>query len=211
MPLNDEKQYQYIGRILSDLSRQSEKYWRKKETLNKKKFASKFQINYYTSMNERKPIKEAAIKALFKDNAERRKLSFNYLYLPPLEDNLEFVPILSLECNLTNPTSISMRIEMVGFDEDKNTIGFGLRFESPGSKSNHKYWHIQIITKHNEQKLMCPPWLPQTEPCIPVKVKEPIEFILYLLICFYGFNAIHLIKNMHLGTQFTDPVQNFFI
>lgn len=195
-----------MGIILSDLSRQSSKLWKNNRTLNDKKVPTDTEGYYYNLMNLKFPITDEKIKSDFKNNDDRCELKFDNLYLPPLENNPKFVPILSMKCNLKNDNEISLRVEMLQYDENQNLIGFGYRFESPHPKGNHNYWHIQVITENNDMKFGCPEWLPVNDPCIPVEIKSPIGLILFMLICFYGRSGVTFIDTMYIDKKYKEPV-----
>lgn len=208
------KTFQDMGNIFSDLSRLSDKYWRNKRTLDDKEVPNDISEIYQDLKERNRQITEKDIEKLFRDNRHICKLDFkdfNNLYLPPLENDNEFVPILSMECDLNDHLKISLRVEMQGYDKDKkNYIGFGFRFESPHWEGNHKYWHVQVITENNGRKLGCSPWLPVQDPCIPVKIKKPIDLILFMLISFYGSRGQILIDNMNIDKKYRKPVDDIF-
>lgn len=199
-----------MGSFLSDLSRQSDKFWKSKRTLNNKKVPTDTGEHYYNLMSLKLPMTDEKIRSYFKNNARRCELNFNNLYLPPLENNPKFVPILSMKCDLKKDNEISLRVEMLQYDENQNLIGFGYRFESPHPEGNHNYWHIQVMTENNDMKFGCPEWLPVNDPCIPVEIKSPIGLILFMLICFYGRSGVAFIDTMYIDTKYKEPVYRIF-
>ena len=201
-----QKTFQDIGIIFSDLSRLSDKYWKSERTLNNKKVPNDTWEHYYNLMSLRLPMTDEKIRSYFKINANRCELNFNNLFLPPLENNPKFVPILSMKCDLKNDNKISLRVEMLQYDENRDLIGFGYRFESPHPTGNHNYWHIQAMTENNDMKFGCPEWLPVNDPCIPVGIKSPIGLILFMLICFYGRRGVEFIETMDIDKIYKEPV-----
>lgn len=193
-----------MGDIFSALCRRSDTLWTEGKTLGSRKIPN-LTIEVYHSLKEQRMTTEATIQALFEKNAKDCKLDFGHLYLPPLENDKEFVPILSMECNLKTKTPISLRVEMHGYGEGKTCAGFGFRFESPNKESNHNYYHMQVITQPG-----FPQWLPLQDPCIPTKTKSPISLVLFMLICFYGYRGRMLIDPMGLGKEYTAPVYDIF-
>lgn len=195
-----------MGSFLSDLSRQSSKLWKSNKTLNNKKVPTDTEECYYNLMSLKFPMGDEKIKSDFKKNDDRCELKFDNLYLPPLENNPKFVPILSMKCDLKKDNEISLRVEMLQYDENRKLIGFGYRFESPHPEGNHNYWHIQVITENNDIKFGCPAWLPVNDPCIPVGIKSPIGLILFMLICFYGRRGVEFIETMDIDKKYKEPV-----
>lgn len=195
-----------MGSLLGDLSRQSEKFWKSERTINNKKVPTDTGANYYNLMSLKFPMTDEKIRSDFKKNTHRFELNINNLYLPPLENNPKFVPILSMKCDLKKDNEISLRVEMLQYDENQKLIGFGYRFESPHPEGNHNYWHIQVITENNDMKFGCPEWLPVNDPCIPVEIRSPIGLILFMLICFYGRSGVSFIDTMYIDKKYKEPV-----
>lgn len=185
MTASSQTTFEEMGIIFNDLSRLSEKKWRNDKTLGDQKVPTETRAIYDKLQYSKKQTRKEEIERIFKNNGNKYDIAFNNLYLPPLDSNMEFVPILSVVCNLKNNCYISLRIEMQGYDNNKKFIGLGYRFESPHPEGKHDYWHIQLITENGE-KLGCPEWLPEKNPCFPVKVKKPIDLIFFMLLCFYG-------------------------
>lgn len=185
MTLSLSKTFDEIGLILSDLSRLSEKKWRNDKTLGDQKVPPETREIYDNLQYSKRQTRKEEIEQIFKNDDNKYDIAFNNLYLPPLDNNMEFVPILSMVCDLKKDCYISLRVEMQSYDNNKKFIGLGYRFESPHPGGIHDYWHIQLITENGE-KLGCPEWLPEENPCFPVKVKKPIDLIFFMLLCFYG-------------------------
>lgn len=185
-----------MSNIFSELSHQSDKYWRNDITLGDNKVPPETRDIYDSLKYPKYPLREEEIKRIFSVNANECTINFKNLYLPPLDNNMDFVPILSMGCNLKNDCEMSLRVEMQGYDKNKKSIGFGFRFESPHIGGNHDYWHMQVITENDGLKLGCPEWLPVNDPCIPIKVKKPIDLIFFMLLCFYGKRAYKLFNNL---------------
>lgn len=184
-----------MSNIFSELSHQSDKYWRNDITLGDNKVPPETRDIYDSLKYPKYPLRKEEIKRIFSDNANECTINFKNLYLPPLDNNMDFVPILSMGCNLKNDCEMSLRVEMQGHDKNKKSIGFGFRFESPHIGGNHDYWHMQVITENDGLKLGCPEWLPVNDPCIPIKVKKPIDLIFFMLLCFYGKRVYKLFNN----------------
>ena len=129
------------------------------------------------------------------------------LYLPPLEKDARFVPILSLSCTLKETRSIAqLKVMLVSlddcFEEDRKFYGIGFRMETPESwKQNtdqpakpgrHDFHHAQLIQKFDQKKLdkkvkiECPCWIPVTQPSFPLPAECPVTLLLCLIVTLYG-------------------------
>lgn len=209
MTTTNSKIFKDMGNFLSDLSRRSDKFWKGQKTLGEVKVPGDTWENYYKLMELKYQMTEGEIRAEFEKNAHMCSINFDNLYLPPLENNPEFVPILSVKCDLKEKDDqISLRVEMLRYDTNQKLNGFGYRFESPHPNGNHNYWHIQVIS--GGMKLGCPEWLPENDPCIPLRIETPIGLILIMLICFYGRSGIDLINNMDIDTIYKKSVYDIY-
>ena len=124
---------------------------------------------------------------------DRLQLNFasekRVLYLPPLEKDSEFVPVLSLCCDLSDEsTCISLRVMLVRrLDSGGKLCGVGFRFESPNSEGRHGFYHAQLIQSLGwGPAVECPDWLPCTQPSFPVTARCPVTLLLTLLLSLYG-------------------------
>ena len=139
------------------------------------------------------------------DFSEKKRV----LYMPPLEKNADFVPVLSLKCYLSETkTSIRLRVMMIALGEAEEFHGIGFRMESPESESLkgenpensndndglHDFYHAQLIQSFGssrfDQKLLveCPSWLPVTQPSFPLTADCPVTLFFSLLLTLYGKN-----------------------
>ena len=126
------------------------------------------------------------------------------LYLPPLEKNANFVPILSCECELTETKRIArFRVMLVGIDEIcRIPHGIGFRMETPESMNQnanttrnggiHDFHHAQLIRKFEQRtldtklKICSPDWLPTDQPSFPLPANCPVKLLICLLLTLYG-------------------------
>ncbi len=117
-----------------------------------------------------------------------------FLFLPPVEKDGNWIPVVSLRCIKKGRTSRSETMFRVGLyrkNEEEKVVGFGLRFESPHKTGKHDYFHVQL-TKHwtNSKKRLisdkCPDWLPDSQPAFPIDAKNPLHLLLCLLVSLYG-------------------------
>ena len=129
------------------------------------------------------------------------------LYLPPLEKEPHFVPILSLYCKLNDKQSIAkFRVMLVRlddcFEENRKVYGIGFRMETPESMNQnatttdnegiHDFHHAQLIRKFGQReldcklKIECPSWLPESQPSFPLPAECPVMLLLCLILTLYG-------------------------
>ena len=129
------------------------------------------------------------------------------LYLPPVEKEPHFVPILSLYCKLNDKQSIAkFRVMLVRlddcFEENRKVYGIGFRMETPESMNQnatttdnegiHDFHHAQLIRKFGQKaldcklKIECPSWLPESQPSFPLPAECPVMLLLCLILTLYG-------------------------
>ncbi len=150
-----------------------------------------------TLINSLPPIGETELANLFPDSeavevdfSERSKV----LYLPRLEKNPEFVPVLSLRCNLgETKTKMTMKVMLISSDGNEgNLCGVGFRLESPHGDERkevgrHDFYHAQLIRSLGYgPPVECPSWLPETQPSFPLTADDPVTLVLCLLLSLYG-------------------------
>lgn len=159
------------------------------------------------------PIGEREFEYWFPVSADELHIDFSQrklvLYLPPLEKNAEFVPVLSLKCNLDETRiNIELRVMLVcrvEDDEGKEMLcGVGFRLESPYGEEEdkdkeegeenedekeglHDFYHAQLMRSLGwKSSVECPSWLPCTQPSFPLTADCPITLVLCLLLTLYG-------------------------
>jgi hypothetical protein len=139
-------------------------------------------------------------------------------YLPPLEENSEFVAVLSLDSDLTEPDqSISFRVEMYRL---ANATGGGImravgfRFEMGQHGSKHNYYHVQFTTERHDKEgrtLLpdCPAWMPTSEPCIIVPARSPVSLVFCILVGYCGNikRVTRLISELNIGNRHKEIMQ----
>lgn len=137
-------------------------------------------------------------------------LSLNRFYLPPLDEDKEFIPILSLECGFaSSPPFLSLRVGMTKYPNDGKgqPVSVGFRFEMGQHASNHNYHHMQLTARpHNEPLLGCPE-LPEKYPCVPTPAKCPFSLVLCMLLSLYGSGiAGAQIFPPQIGRKYKEPL-----
>jgi len=117
------------------------------------------------------------------DFSQQRKV----LYLPPLDRDSRFVPVLSLEWHL-DPTrdSITLRVMLVRTVKGhKKFHGIGFRLES--GRGRHGFYHAQLVRSLGwGPAVECPSWLPERQPSFPLAARCPVTLMLALLLTMYG-------------------------
>jgi hypothetical protein len=130
-----------------------------------------------------------------------------FLYLPPLERNAEFVPVLSLKCYWSEERKdIRQRVMFYSFDEiNEKLYGVGFRLESPHSDNQeedqdqddenereegtgrHDFYHAQLIRSlKTGLSAENPDWLPCKQPSFPLVANCPVTLTICLLLTLYG-------------------------
>ncbi|HEV2137778.1 MAG TPA: hypothetical protein VGR53_02970 [Nitrososphaerales archaeon] len=118
-----------------------------------------------------------------------------FLYLPPLPDDEQFVPVMLGTCDF-EASSSSVRIEFhSASDQDENGNAIGFRFEGPGA-GRHDYWHFQLTGGGGSPIGAVPgalSWFPETLPCVPLTVDDPVTLFLAIAVSLYGYGEIRSI------------------
>lgn len=137
-----------------------------------------------------RPIREKEINTLFADSDEL-KVSFPkraVLYLPPLEREAEFLPVLSLCCDLSEAkTEVKARVMLIRGFQGLKPYGVGFRLETPHGQGRHDYYHAQPVRDLGwAPAIECPSWLPVKEPSFPLLARSPVALMLCLMLSLYG-------------------------
>lgn len=156
-----------------------------------------------TVMGGAPPITEKELDNLF-PNSEVVEVHFSerskVLYLPPLEKHTQFLPVLSLWCDLDGTrTKMTLKVMLISSGGDGGNLhGVGFRLESPhGEEENeedeskkvgrHDFYHAQLIRSLGYgPPVECPSWLPETQPSFPLTADDPVTLMLCLLLSLYG-------------------------
>jgi len=162
--------------------------------------------NTYTELiNSWSPLTENDMESLFPVNS--KAVNFNLsekrkaLYLSPTSNQPQFVPVLSLECSMNN-TEINIKIRIMLIQKINDALkGVGFRFEK--GEGTHNYYHVQLIKELQGAKYVSNPvieyleWLPESEPAIPIKAKDPVTLLLCSLISLYGLKTCSKLITEH--------------
>jgi hypothetical protein len=119
-----------------------------------------------------------------------------FLYLPPLEDDKGFVPVLIMKYDFSGKIKdvvFQVMLTQASENNDDEAVVcefqcIGFRFEN--GKGRHSFHHTQLIRSFESTPLavgMCSPlWLPETDPAMPLVAKCPITLVVSMFIALYG-------------------------
>ena len=167
---------------------------------------------YLTISEKLEPITVQDITNLFRHprtRSETHEVNFSQsgkvLYLPPLEKDDYFVPILSLRCKLSETQSIAQfRVLLTYLEENQTTneiYGIGFRMEAPDSINQnpntttnngiHDFYHAQLIQKldrklRNKLQIKGHNRLPDSQPSFPLPADCPVTLLLCMIVTLYG-------------------------
>lgn len=149
------------------------------------------------------PLREQDLSTLLREvNTDEIEINLSepesrvFLYLPPLEQNAEFVPVLSMQCHLgQKSSSIRIQVMLISYTEDRRFVGVGFRLESPhlrddsrdGTEGRHEFYHAQLKRSFDwGPPIDSPTWLPETQPSFPIAAQCPITLLICLFLTLYG-------------------------
>ncbi len=101
-----------------------------------------------------------------------------------------------MKCNLSKiPIEICLRVTLLCLDESRlKAIGFRLE-----EWKTHQFYHAQFISDLGPSdvanQLLCPEWIPDSQPSFPVPADCPVSLILCLLLTLYGLKDASRICN----------------
>lgn len=155
---------------------------------------------YHLLMRSWLPVKREEIDKWIGDSSPmdidlcRKRKAF---YLPVLDEHPNFVPVLSVKCNLSASVAL-LKLRLMLFCSDDGCdglCGIGFRLETPqgGESDPHNFYHAQLIRTleppsrdEEEPDVECPVWVPETQPSFPLVAQSPVSLLLCLLMTLYG-------------------------
>jgi hypothetical protein len=183
------KDFLVMCELLDSLLDLSDHHWRIRKDLNNNDLDTRTTMRNYDQMAlTEHPLARRKLDLLMKKSRNSR-LCLDQFYLPPLEEDREFIPILSLKCDLTSsPPSLSLRVGMTKYTNGGKCrpTSVGFRFEMGKPNSNHNYHHMQFTARPHDEPLAGCPELPETYPCVLTPAKCPVSLFLCLLLSLYG-------------------------
>lgn len=159
------------------------------------------------------PIGDTQFERWFPHSSDELHVDFSQqrtvLYLPPLEKDAEFVPVLDVKCDVDDTrTEIELRVLLIRHTKDheqndqKRLCCIGFRLESPhgdgeqeeteegGNREDarHGFYHAQLIRDFGwwGSSVESPDWLPCTQPSLPLVANCPVTLVICLLLALYG-------------------------
>lgn len=198
-----------MGRILRKIHHESRKLWDKGYTPEHVPVDEKTLDNYEKLLCILPPINEKKLENLLKKPRYGRLILDKSVYLPPLTDNKEFIPVIrKIKWKFKGKIDISLKIEMCryiqtfsgGARSHLRCIGF--RFEFHGASKSHDYMHVQITKQKSSD------WLPTTVPCIPTIAEDCISLLFCTLVSLYGKNMYkRLFSGLNLPKKHLKPLK----
>jgi hypothetical protein len=221
---------QTLGRILQRIHKLQEKYWTDGKDLRGKKLPKISRNNYeYFATSIGRPLGLQTLDDLIDGSVKGdMQLSIENLLMPPLDLDKEFIPVLSLECDLkSSPSTMRICVGMFSFVQKHKPVLFAIRFEAGHFNSNHNFCHGQFTREFEYEsrkltntgkpiKIMfssLPDWMPKHIPCIMVPADNPVSLILCTLFSLYGERVRNNISDLnicraHLSTLSFLPRKN---
>jgi hypothetical protein len=163
------------------------------------------------------PIGEKAVESLFSGSDTEVRLS-DYklvLYLPPMQEESYFIPVLTLECKLDNENDVmKLRLMLIHCNGNGGKPhGIGFRIEE--GESIHGFYHAQLIknlegaAEVEDPPIDCPLRFPQKQPCLPLRAENSVTLVVCLLISLYGIKYCWKFINEHQLSELTRYLEYF--
>ena len=121
-----------------------------------------------------------------------------FLPMTPTEDWVVF-PLVSFQSE-RNWQKLSIYVLLATMDGCSGLQSITLRFESPEGiddagiqKSKHGFFHSQFChTLNGVRKYVSPPWLPDSQPSMPLDAVDNMDLVLCMLVSLYGSKKVKL-------------------
>ncbi|MCG3207159.1 MAG: hypothetical protein FOGNACKC_00759 [Anaerolineae bacterium] len=173
-----------------------ETYTNRKPSDKARDFYTKYIYNMWHQVDERE------FEKLLNKSSDKLEVDFSatktVLFLPPLEKDGDFVPILNIKCKITEAVnSLRFYVLLVRLGEaGQKPYGLAFRFESPENEHYekqtkdeglHDFYHAQLITGFSYgPDLEIPPWVPDSQPSFPLLADDPLTLVFAMLMTLYG-------------------------
>jgi hypothetical protein len=121
------------------------------------------------------------------------------LLLPPIRRASRFVPLLWMKYDLrTTPAAIGLHVTLFCLDQTElKAIGFRLE----NGEGAHEFYHAQIVSDLGSSdvahQLLCPAWIPDSQPSFPLPADCPVSLILCLILTLYGLKEAARMCTVH--------------
>jgi len=211
MPRDAHKDFMIMCDLLRRLVQLSGKCWRNEMNIDQSKLTQETKDNYHALIKALYPVKAEDLEKLIKENSTSNCLSIDKFYLPPLDADKEFIPVLSLECDFGNtPPTVGLRIGMFRYCGNGTFRVFVFRFETGITNSNHDYCHGQFTSKpFRNVPSGWPHHTPETYPCVITPAKCPVSLIFCMLISFYGkrIASSSIFSDLNIDIGYKEPLR----
>lgn len=145
---------------------------------------------------------EYELESLLQESPRRFCTDHRYIFLEPVLKPDRMLPVMALNYDFGKKVP-ELKLRLTLFHLHKGQLhAFGLRFETPESNDNHKYYHAQLIkppsgftSSGGSQR-----WLPETQPCLVLHAEDEISLLACLLVSLYGLEyAKRLLRESNFG------------
>jgi hypothetical protein len=147
MSSNHVKDFHMMCDVLQRLLRRSNSLWNAGRDLADLMLTKKTMDNYRELIEVKPPISSVELEREANESSRRDRLSLcldKPLYMPPLGEKLDFIPLLFLKADLSKPSyDVSLRIEM-------------FRYERNDGKKNCKLLDFVSKSMRNHQNMTMP-------------------------------------------------------
>jgi hypothetical protein len=180
-----------IKNVMTNLLNNAKYCWDSKLTIGNYRLDNKAILTRETLRQFMEEVDGNALKRIMNKVTDRIALEADAsIFLPPLDDDPLFVPLLTFELDSNEPKA-SFRVDFCQYDEPSNSLRYaGFRFETPtANSSKHRYYHVQPIEDapdHLAQVVAKNREYLGTIPCIPIHADNPMSLILCMILSLYG-------------------------
>ena len=205
-----------LREILLNLVTKSQTCWDTGYTLEGNKL-KKHAIDGYEELQSYRPqVRVDEIFAMTRTRRDQMEIGHkSAIYLPPLDDDSTFIPLLSMEMD-RKKHEFKFRVDMYEYDGSSGGFNYmAFRFEAPTKhNSKHPYFHVQpsereASTIENSKGLKIR--IPGSVPTIPTVAWNSVSLVLSLVLGFYGVKGYSdIISEARLKAEFTDQLAVVF-
>jgi len=202
-----KKMFQTLCRVLEALVEYSRLEWKYEMERSTKRLNEDTRNRYKELSKVRYPIQLEELKEQIDEATDLSFATIRPLYLPPLNSQSDFIPLLNLKCWFANdPPKIKLRVGFFGGFDNRGISkpGIGFRFETRHKGDQHDFDHMQLCIgpfdddKFNKEYLKCPTWLPSNWPAVTTPSKDPVSLLVSMLVSFYGRDILQQFRKINL-------------
>lgn len=198
MPNIPRKHFIAIKNITLKLLSLSEYCWRNKVTFAMSPLDPSTFGTYVALQSYKNEVKTSEFLSMTKSIGSRILVDEeSAIYLPPLDDDPLFVPLLSMDIDSNEGPKANFRVDLYRLEDSLNHIGF--RFETPSIEgTKHVYYHVQPIeaaTGRVAANVRLTINVPGKTPCIPIHADSPVALILSLVLSLYGIEGFQQVSD----------------